>query len=275
MLYIIIKVINNNVVHAKDNTNSEYILMGKGIGYQQKINNSLDVEQVEKKFSLNNDDKFNTMLKEIDPKIIEITYDLVSYVQDELNIVLADTFALSLIDHIDFALKRYKDGIVIKSPLACEVNRFYVNEVKLAKVMISVLNSRLSITLPEDEVAMFALHIVNAQSNVNIMDETFKITEISNDIIDIVRYCYKKEFDDTEFHFNRFLMHLSFFVRRHLKVCSAEFKHSTMFDIAAISYPNALTCVENISDYLIKTHDWYINDDEKLYLLIHIEKFTS
>ena len=45
------KVLNNNVVQALDN-NVEYIVMGKGLGFQKRVGDLVDKEKIEKTFVL-------------------------------------------------------------------------------------------------------------------------------------------------------------------------------------------------------------------------------
>ena len=47
------QVLNNNVVQALDN-NVEYIVMGKGLGFQKKVGDLVDKEKIEKTFVLEN-----------------------------------------------------------------------------------------------------------------------------------------------------------------------------------------------------------------------------
>ena len=47
------KILNNNVVQALDN-NVEYIVMGKGLGFQKKVGDFVDKEKIEKTFVLEN-----------------------------------------------------------------------------------------------------------------------------------------------------------------------------------------------------------------------------
>ena len=47
------KVLNNNVIQALDN-NVEYIVMGKGLGFQKRVGELVDKEKIEKTFVLEN-----------------------------------------------------------------------------------------------------------------------------------------------------------------------------------------------------------------------------
>ena len=46
------KILNNSLVLSKNSDNNEVILMGKGIGFNAKVGDLLDAEQIEKCFVL-------------------------------------------------------------------------------------------------------------------------------------------------------------------------------------------------------------------------------
>ena len=48
----IIRIYNNNVVVSLDSDNDEMIVIGKGIGFQKKIGDQLEMEKVERIFTL-------------------------------------------------------------------------------------------------------------------------------------------------------------------------------------------------------------------------------
>ena len=50
------KIINNNIISAKDYQGVELVVMGKGIGFAQKPGNEVDDRAVEKIFRLENMD---------------------------------------------------------------------------------------------------------------------------------------------------------------------------------------------------------------------------
>ena len=55
------KVLNNNVIQALDN-NVEYIVMGKGLGFQKKVGDLVDKEKIEKTFVLENTEARNGLV---------------------------------------------------------------------------------------------------------------------------------------------------------------------------------------------------------------------
>lgn len=52
------KKLNNNVAVVTDKTGNEIIVMGKGITYDKKAGDCIDVEQVEKQFVPSNKERF-------------------------------------------------------------------------------------------------------------------------------------------------------------------------------------------------------------------------
>ena len=50
----IIKILNNNAVVCTDNNNTEKIVMGRGLAFQQKVGSYVDNNRIEKIFTLHN-----------------------------------------------------------------------------------------------------------------------------------------------------------------------------------------------------------------------------
>ena len=165
---IIEKVINNNVVTAIDEANQEVVLMGKGIGFQAKSGAVIINEKIEKKFVLSNKDelgKFQEVVGSIPIEHLDVCVDIINHATNVLGKRLGSSIYISLTDHINFALERYKTGIIFDNPLAQEVKSFYRNEYLVGEYAISLIEKALGITLPADEAASIAMHFVNAEYN--------------------------------------------------------------------------------------------------------------
>ena len=254
----------------------EYFLTGKGIGYKKSIGETINEYQVEKKFELSKNKNVGIdLLNSLDPQYFKLVSDMIDIANKELGTQLSDTLFLSLLDHIGFSIKRHKEGIVLKNPLYWEVLRFYKEEVRISKLMLEYLNQHIDVHLEDEESTMIALHLVNSQNDISKMENTLKITSIANEIMDIVRYEYKRDFDEQDFRLNRFLIHLRYFVTRHVENIKVVSKQSVMYEMACKNYPTAEKCVSKISAYLSNQYGWSICTDEKLYILIHIENLTG
>lgn len=49
----IVKVFNNNIVQALNSKQEEVIVMGRGVGFQKKVNDDIDDKLIDKTFVLN------------------------------------------------------------------------------------------------------------------------------------------------------------------------------------------------------------------------------
>lgn len=73
-------------------------------------------------------------------------------------------------DHLNFAIKRLKDGIELNNPLEWEVKNYYKVEFDFASRSTQMVLKKYGVFLPEAEACSIALHIVNAQLDKNIAE---------------------------------------------------------------------------------------------------------
>ena len=166
---IIDKVINNNVVTAVDKNGNEVVLMGKGIGFGIKSGQSIDAERIEKKYVMDSHadvNRFEEVVKSIPMEHLDVSMDIISYAKEVLNNRLSSSIYISLTDHINFALERYHSGVMFENPLLNEVRNFYPREYLVGEYAIALIQKRMKILLPMDEVGSIALHFVNASPGV-------------------------------------------------------------------------------------------------------------
>ncbi|MDZ7836429.1 MAG: hypothetical protein U5K84_14905 [Alkalibacterium sp.] len=69
----------------------------------------------------------------------------------------------------------------------------------------------MGIELPDSEAAAIALHIVNAREDDSDLGVTIRMTEIVQDILNIVHFYYGQTFDEESFQYTRFITHLQYF----------------------------------------------------------------
>lgn len=122
---VIKQIFNNNVVLVRDDIEGkEFILTGSGIGFQKKKGMQVDIEKIEKKFISSDDSIMNrivSLASEIDPEIFEITNSIVTMIEDFLGENLYEYIYPALADHIAFALKRNKEGIVVRNTILYQI----------------------------------------------------------------------------------------------------------------------------------------------------------
>lgn len=277
---LIKQVFNNNVVLVDDDLKKrEYILIGKGLGFQKKKGMKVDIDRVEKKFI--SDDasvkkRLIALAEEVDPDIFDATSEMIGRIEKELGQDLYKYIYLSLTDHIAFAIKRNKEGILVRNSFLHEIKRIYKKEFAAAMLALEYLNERFNVDLNEDEAGFIAIHIVNSyyQGNSDKYDEDINVLKIMKDILNIIRYYYKIDYDEDDLDYDRLVTHVRFFAKRVLLGKKLDDNNDDLLELVKIKYDRAYGCVEKINDYIMNNYSYEIGNDEKLYLILHIDRVT-
>jgi beta-glucoside operon transcriptional antiterminator len=272
------KILNNNVVLTLTSEGQEMVVMGRGIAFQKKIGDEVEADKIEKTFVPEGQDMMehlSTLYRDIDPDILEVATNVIKYAQGVLHTRLSNHIYLTLPDHLNYAINRSKEGLDIQSPLTWEIKRFYKVEHKIGMKALELVADELAVQLPESEAAAIALHIVNARQDDQDMGVTLRMTEIVQDILNIVQFYFNQTFDEESFQYTRFITHLQYFARRLLHHERRESHDDFLYDQIQQKYPKAFKCTERINEYLYKTQNTTLTNDEQLYLAIHIQRVTT
>lgn len=278
---IIKKIFNNNSILALNSDRREVVVMGCGIGFRKNIGDTIDLKKVEKTFILKEKDaseKFKMILEDIPKEIIYVCYDIIEYAKNMLSVEISEYIYVTLTDHINNVIKLYKEGFSINNAIVWEIKKFYPEEFKIGLKSLELIEEELEIKLPEDEAGNIALHIINAQVNNSYkeVEDVALQTRMINDILNIVRYTYNIELDEKSLSYDRFITHLRFFFKRLSKKNkdveeNVEHKDDFLLKQVKEKYKDAYKCMLKVEEYLGKELD----DEEKLYLTVHIQKITS
>ena len=273
------KVYNNNVILAFENSSKkEMILTGCGIGFGKKPNDTVDDSKIEKKFVIqdnNFESKVNKLASEIPEEVFAVSSAIIEYAEKNLNTTLDEYIYISLTDHIYFALKRYKENLPIKNELLYELRRIHKKEYEIGKWAIEYINKTFNVNFLIDEAGFIAMHIINA----NYRESTNKsclIMNIINQILDIIKNYYSIEFIEDEINFDRLLTHLKFFAKRLIdKTESIDTNNNGLLEIVKVQYKESYDCVKQIKSFIEENYTYKVNDDEVLYLILHINRVIS
>ncbi|PGT76721.1 BglG family transcription antiterminator LicT [Bacillus sp. AFS040349] len=271
------KVFNNNVVSAFNEENIELVIMGKGLAFQKRPGDEIEEDKIEKVFTLKNKDmseRFKTLLYEVSIELMGVTEEIIKKAKSKLGRELNDSIYVSLTDHINFAIERNKKGLDIKNALLWEIKKLYKDEFSLGVEALGMIKEKLHVTLPEDEAGFIAMHIVNAELNEE-MPNIVNITKTMQDILKIVKYHFKMDFNEESLNFFRFVTHLKFFAQRLYSKTYMEGEDDFLFEAVKNKHKQAYECTEKINDYVKRQFDYELTNDEKLYLTIHIERVIN
>jgi len=101
------------------------------------------------------------------------------------------------------------------------------------------------------------------------------MTEMVQDILNIVHFYYGQTFDEDSFQYTRFITHLQYFARRLLHQERRESNDDFLYEQIQRKYRKAFQCTERINDYLKKVENTSLTKEEQLYLAIHIQRVTT
>ena len=273
------KVYNNNVILAFENSSKkEVILTGCGIGFGKKPNDTIDDSKIEKKFVIqdnNFESKVNKLASEIPEEVFAVSSAIIEYAEKNLNTTLDEYIYIYLTYHIYFALKRYKENLTIKNELLYELRRIHKKEYEIGKWAIEYINKTFNVNFLIDEAGFIAMHIINA----NYRESTNKsclIMNIINQILNIIKNYYSIEFIEDEINFDRLLTHLKFFAKRLIdKTESIDTNNNGLLEIVKVQYKESYDCVKQIKSFIEENYTYKVNDDEVLYLILHINRVIS
>lgn len=274
---VVDKVINNNLIRSKNEKGQEILVMGCGLGFKKTVGDFVDKSKIEKIYTME-DGKERSHLEEILAKTpleyIQLSNEIVDYACVSLGKPLSDHIYLTLCDHISFAMERVQNGIVIKNALLLEIKRFYNHEYLIGVEALRIIYQHTGIRLPVDEAGFIALHFVNASMDSIGIGQTQEMMKVIQNIINIVKYHFNVELNENSIHYERFVTHLKFFVKRVFAGQEIDEGDEAFFLTIKNQYKKAFTCVMKVHDYIRKEYGILLTNDEMMYLTVHIHRIT-
>ncbi|MGM9926437.1 MAG: BglG family transcription antiterminator LicT [Bacillus sp. (in: firmicutes)] len=274
------KVYNNNVVLTEKDTEKEMVVMGCGIAFQKKVGDEIDSSKIEKTFVLENhsiSDKLAELLREVPEQYLSLSDKIISLAKSMLPNKLDDYLYVALTDHLHFAITRHNQGIQLRNVLLWEIKKFYKQEFFIAQQALKIIENETGIALEEDEAGSIAMHLVNSQMSGKGLESLVVITKLVNHVLNIVKFHFQMDLDETSVNYERFLTHLRFFA---LRMARNEQKEDEkvdefLFEQVQRKYHEAYQCSMKIATYMEKSYNWSISKDELIYLTIHIHRVAN
>lgn len=271
------KVLNASVVLCVDNLENEFIVLGKGIGYGKKSGTKINYDDVNQIFvpvvSPEIRDIEKTLI-DIPPKIVEITRRIVQKAQKEIKVNLNRSLTISLMDHINFCINRYREGIIFKNKLYWDVQSYYPLEFKVGKWAVALINKEECVELPREEAASIAFHIINSETSDEYKD-SMTVTKLVNSLMSIINLSSKAKLDPESIGYQRMLTHIKFFAQRILRGKQLNDNDELMYNHIINMYPEATKIAIKILGFLEKQYRIKITNEELMYLVIHIHRNMS
>ena len=267
----IIKKINTSAAIALDSAGKEIVVIGKGVGFPKVPYELEDLSVIERTF-YDIDPKYMKMISELPQSIIMACADIAEEVEIELECKMNPNLAFTLADHLNFAIERLKSGIDLMTPIAYDVKHLYPKETKMSIRALEILKEYADVMLPETEITNVALHLINAEAEVSDMQSVTQTITILTEIEEIVEKQLGITLDKESYHYSRFAIHLRYLIQRLQASQQVGEKNVDMLRTLAYEYPEIYNCSLQVVNYLETTWGWNCNEEETLYLMLHIHR---
>ena len=273
---IIKRILTNNAIVIDDENQQEKIVCGKGIAFKKRPGMEIDEMSINQTFILEGGgeySRFEQLLKDVPLEYLELSSEIINMAKLEFAKKFKDNVIITLSDHLYVAIKRCREGMTISNPLLWDIKNFYEIEYDIGLRALELIKNKFHIQLPNDEAGFIALHIVNVELDEDNMDHIFQVTKVIQEIMTIVKYHFHAEFDTSNVYYYRFITHLKFFALRLLKDNQFnEDEENELLDVVKDKYCTSYECVLKIKDFLEKKYNYTLQEDEIVYLTIHVHR---
>lgn len=271
------KVINNNIISARDNQGVELVVMGRGIGFGRKPGSEIAEEKIEKIFRLENmDDKeqFKELLASLPIELIRLSTNIISYARENLGISLNQNVYLTLTDHINYALERQRKGISFNNVLYDEVKLFYPLEYSVGCYALELIEEKTGCRLEEDESASIALHLINGELN-TAMGTTFFMIKMMREMMEIIERDIPVP-DGRNYPTDRLISDLKQLANRLVSEKPIRGRRDKkLYRFVEDNYIQEYNIINGINRYIESEYQCSMTEEEKIYLTLNIKRMKD
>lgn len=273
---IVVKNINNNVALCLDSKGQEVVVFGKGVGFL-KPPSEVPLSKIQRTFyDLNR--KFLPLLADIPLDVIDFTAQQVAQIRGQLPYETNANLTMTLADHLAFAMTRAKKGIYTPMPSIYEMEQNYPVEVGIGRQIIKAMEETFHVKLPKSEVQGVAMHFINASlgspsSGQLTAEEEYET--ILERMTQIVEYALQVTIRRDTFNYARFATHVQYLLKRVQAESSIDSDNLQVYASIRDEYKDVSACVDQIHEYLQRNWSIDLSEEEKLYLIMHINRVIS
>lgn len=272
-----LRVLNNNVVLARDDDGQEVILTGRGIGFSSKQGRAIDPALIVRVFvpaDGRDPDHLAEAFSLIDEEVLRAVVIALGEVGIEGRESRRPTLAIAVADHVSSALDRARRGIVLEYPLRAEVQTLYASEYAQARHLLQAINEHVDPQLGDAEATALALHLVNAGFASGDLSFTYTMTGIIQQMLAVVGERFGVEVSEDTMSAARFITHVRYlFVRiqQHRQLAGQE---STIGAGIRENFPEATRTAQQLATIVELRLGHALSPDEVSYLALHVARMT-
>ncbi|WP_296535187.1 PRD domain-containing protein [uncultured Actinomyces sp.] len=273
----ILRVLNNNVVLARDEIGREAILTGRGLGFQRKRGQDVDASLISRRYILaDNAQSVAEVIAGIPLERLALIERVFRKAARGLNTDVPSSTLIAVVDHINQAMERVRQGLAMDYPLRAEVAHLHPEELQLAEAMVEEINAAQEVQLPGGEAVALALHLFTAAIGAPSAQAASEQSRLIGQVMGLLEKSFGEAFDADSVNAARFAVHLRYFlVRARTAVQIEDGTSSLVAEALRISDPDAYRVARRIRDLLEIRLNTIVTDDETAYLALHIARLTS
>lgn len=269
-----IKRINHNAAICVDGAGHQLIALGRGIGFVD-LPREVSLSDVHRTF-YGIDPKYLAFIDEVDPEVLEFAAQLADVATQQLSYELSPNLPVTLADHLQFALKRAREHLMVTLPFSDEVQQLHPVEYRLGELAVHGMKKTFRVRMQPAEAAGIALSIVNsavAPSERGAREE--QITErLFAQVADLVEREMHRTVDRSSFAFARFSTHVRYLLKRVSGDSPLSTDNAELYAVVCEQYPQAAQCAARVDELIQSALGKPLTDEELLYLIIHINRIA-
>lgn len=269
----LLKKINNNYAIALDSKGEEIIVAGRGIGFNKMPCEIKDLSVIDQTF-YDIDSSYYDLLKNIPENLIEISAEIVKLVKRKIKSAINPNLTFSLADHISFCITRHKKKIYFKMPLAYEIEQHYPIETQIGFQALKLIRKECGITLRDSEAYGIAINIINAEVGEANTSGSLDTEKLIDCITGIVEEEMDIKIDRHSFNYTRYATHMHHLFQRIEGDNQVAVINSNLYEALKNECPAAYRCTVKISDFLEEVLKCDLCQEEKLYIVLHVDRLT-
>ena len=271
----LIKKINTSAVLCVDGDGRQLVVMGRGLGFCE-IGEQIDLDRVQRTF-YDVSPLYVGMISELPEDVLEFSSQLVDVSMGLISYELSPNIAFILADHIAFAIKRARERIAVSMPLSYDLKQQYPVEYRIGQYAVKRINRQFDLHLPPQEAVGIAMAFINnmaspAESQKVKDDAQFEA--ILEEATRLVERDLHVQVDRETVNYARFATHIQYLYQRAAAGGAIESVNESMYGPVSAEYPEVAACSDHISDVFLEHLGRTLSDEEKLYLMLHVNRIA-
>ena len=267
----LLKKINNNFVLALDSRGEQIIVEGKGIGFQKMPMELNDLSLITRTY-YDTKEQDVSLINTVSEDILNVSVDICQYAEMKIGDKLNPNLRFILADHLDFAIERMQKNLQIKMPIYYDIRLLYPKEMEIAEYAVWQIKRQMGIELPDTELTGIALNIINSELVTETVSESKD--ELIEKVAEFIEQSFSIRIDRKAFSFSRFVSHMEYLLRRAKEGQTVSDENMQLYKTVKSEIPEINRCVNGIA-VLLKEQGYPLNEEEKLYLMLHINRLCN